>query len=125
MFRKLLKNKKAQNVAEYALLIALVVAAVIAMQTYAQRALQAKIRDTSAFMTSVSGSLAGNAALGTTAQYEPYYLHTDYDVTTSDSDTQLLVSNTVRQEVVSNRMRGAGGFQVYTYDNSKFLGAQP
>ena len=37
MLRNFLKNRKAQNTAEYALLIALVVAGVIAMQTYAQR----------------------------------------------------------------------------------------
>ena len=47
MLRNFLKNRKAQNTAEYALLIALVVAGVIAMQTYAQRALQARIHDAS------------------------------------------------------------------------------
>ena len=50
MFRNFLKNNKAQNTAEYALLIALVVAGIIAMQTYAQRALQARVRDASVFM---------------------------------------------------------------------------
>ena len=49
MLRKLLKNKKAQNTAEYAILISLVVAGIIAMQTYAQRALQARVRDASLF----------------------------------------------------------------------------
>ena len=42
MFRKLAKNKKAQNTAEYAILISLVVAGIIAMQTYAQRALRSQ-----------------------------------------------------------------------------------
>ena len=50
MLRNFLKNRKAQNTAEYALLIALVVAGVIAMQTYAQRALQARIRDAAQYM---------------------------------------------------------------------------
>ena len=50
MLRNFLKNRKAQNTAEYALLIALVVAGVIAMQTYAQRALQARIHAASAYM---------------------------------------------------------------------------
>ena len=49
MFRKLIKNKKAQNTAEYAILISLVVAGIIAMQTYAQRALQARVRDASTY----------------------------------------------------------------------------
>ena len=68
MFKTLLKNKKAQNTAEYALLIALVVAGVIAMQTYAQRALQARVRDASLYLTNQTSTL------GTTNQYEPYYL---------------------------------------------------
>jgi hypothetical protein len=42
---KMFKNKKAQNTAEYAILIALVVGGVIAMQTYAQRTFQGRLRD--------------------------------------------------------------------------------
>ena len=57
MFKKLLKNKKAQNTAEFALLISLVVAGVIAMQTYAQRALQSRIRDAAAYLTNKTGEL--------------------------------------------------------------------
>jgi Flp pilus assembly pilin Flp len=67
MFRNLIKNKKAQNTAEYALLIALVVAGIIAMQQYAQRALQARVRDASTYMVGATN------ALGTAVQYEPYY----------------------------------------------------
>ncbi len=37
-------NKKGQNTAEYAILIALVVAAVVAMQTYVKRSMQAGIK---------------------------------------------------------------------------------
>ena len=51
MFRKLIKNKKAQNTAEYAILISLVVAGIIAMQTYAQRAPPARGRDAASFFT--------------------------------------------------------------------------
>ena len=75
MFRKLIKNKKAQNTAEYAILISLVVAGIIAMQTYAQRALQARVRDASEFMTSGT-TLTG---MDNTSQYEPYYLQSDYE----------------------------------------------
>ncbi len=72
---KKVHNKKAQNTAEYAILIALVIGGVVAMQTYAQRALQARVRDTNVFMARA----AGNVALGTkygTVQYEPYYTNT-------------------------------------------------
>ena len=42
-----LKNKKGQNTAEYAILIGLVVAAVIAMQTYVKRGVQGRMHDAS------------------------------------------------------------------------------
>ena len=67
---KLFKNKRGQNTAEYAILIALVVGGVIAMQTYAQRTMQARLRDASKMFTS------STTEIGNTEQYEPYYLNT-------------------------------------------------
>jgi hypothetical protein len=112
MFRKLLKNKKAQNTAEYAILISLVVAGVIAMQTYAQRALQARVRDASSFMVNSTKSI------GTTAQYEPYYLTTNYTVTRDESEIQRLDNKQTTQQVDSNRLRATGGFQKSSYDTT-------
>ena len=66
---RLHKNKKAQNTAEYAILIALVIGAVVAMQTYAQRALQGRLRDAAVELT------AQTTQLGCSLQYEPYYLN--------------------------------------------------
>ena len=109
MFRKLIKNKKAQNTAEYAILISLVVAGIIAMQTYAQRALQARVRDASIYLRVQTNEL-GNAV-----QYEPYYLSTDYNVIRDEEETQLLDTNITRQEVNSFRNREATGFQKSTY----------
>ncbi len=113
MFRKLIKNKKAQNTAEYAIVISLVVAGIIAMQTYAQRALQARVRDASAYLANTT------RAIGATQQYEPYYLETSYTINTVDTDTKYL-SNTDRfatkQETTSTRNRVAGGYEVYNYD---------
>lgn len=110
MFKKLIKNKKAQNTAEYAILISLVVAGIIAMQTYAQRALQSRVRDAGTYLADQT------VELGTTVQYEPYYLATDYEVTRDESETQLLDTNLVSQEVDSTRTRGAGGSQVSDYE---------
>ncbi|MCA9393553.1 MAG: hypothetical protein KC900_05070 [Candidatus Omnitrophica bacterium] len=112
MFRKLLKNKKAQNTAEYAILISLVVAGIIAMQTYAQRALQARVRDAGQYLASQS------AALGNTNQYEPYYLTTNYLVSSNSAQTQLLDNQTIRTELDNNRTRASGGFQTSAYDTS-------
>lgn len=114
MFKKLMRNKKAQNTAEYAILISLVVAGIIAMQTYAQRALQARVRDAGKFLAS------STADLGATVQYEPYYLSTNYTVTRNESETQILDNTTTRQETDSTRTRGAGGFQEQSYNVTRF-----
>ena len=105
MFKKLIRNKKAQQTAEYALLISLVVAAVIAMQTYAQRSLQAKIRDASRYMTSQSSEM------GRTNQYEPYYLESSYDVGTDATTTEYLDGTDFGTESTTNKTRGSGGYQ--------------
>lgn len=116
MFKRLIKNKKAQQTAEYALLISLVVAAVIAMQTYAQRTIQARIRDASQYMATQTGSL------GSTNQYEPYYLETDYDVQRDDSTIEVQGQKAdgtglVRMETVGNRTR-TKGFQSQDYNTA-------
>ena len=110
MFKKLIKNKKGQNTAEYAILISLVVAGIIAMQTYAQRALQARVRDAGQHLKTQT------QLLGSTAQYEPYYLQTNYTVVRDETDTQLLDTNKVARDLKSDRTRQAGGSQISTYD---------
>jgi Flp pilus assembly pilin Flp len=110
MFRKLMKNKKAQQTAEYALLISLVVAAIIAMQTYAQRTIQARIRDASQHLATATSNL------GTTVQYEPYYLETDY-TTERDETTEQRQNNASYNTVEdSTRTRASGGFQSSAYN---------
>ena len=121
MFRKLAKNKKAQNTAEYAILISLVVAGIIAMQTYAQRALQARVRDASLYLKNQTKSL------GNTVQYEPYYLESRYKVTRDDNEIQKLgqradKSGLFKQETNSTTEREEGGFQQQSYDTTTKLG---
>jgi hypothetical protein len=110
MFKTLLKNKKAQNTAEYALLIALVVAGVIAMQTYAQRALQARVRDASLYLTNQTSTL------GTTNQYEPYYLSTNYTIDRSSNEVTIL--NNAFSGIDDRSIRGRQGRQDTTYNAS-------
>lgn len=76
---RLFKNKKAQNTAEYAILIALVIAAAMAIQTYVKRGLQARIKD------AVIRYADETSDIGTSAQYEPYYLKSDFTTTTDSS----------------------------------------
>ena len=110
MFKKLLRVKKAQSTAEYALLIALVVAAVIAMQTYAQRAIQGRIRDASQYLTGQT------SALGATNQYEPYYLRSGYDIDRDESVVQIQGNQQFDVAENSTRTRLTGGSQNQMYD---------
>lgn len=114
MFRKLIKNKKAQNTAEYAILISLVVAGIIAMQTYAQRALQARIRDAAVYLANQTNGLGG------TLQYEPYYLTTNYAIVTDDVEIERLEGNIYQKSMDTTRTRQRGGSQTSVYDNALF-----
>jgi len=67
-------NKKGQNTAEYAILIALVIAAAVAMQTYVKRSMQGGVK----FAVDKV-----KKADGRTGQYEPYYLQSSFDTTQS------------------------------------------
>jgi len=112
MLKKFFRNRKAQNTAEYALLIALVVAGVIAMQTYAQRALQARIRDAAHFMVTSNET----NAIGNTQQYEPYYLASSYNIDRESSEIVTMNNkDSANKQVISNRARQSGGFQSSTY----------
>ena len=108
MFRNFFKNREGQNTAEYALLIALVVAGIIAMQTYAQRALQARVRDASVFMVDKT------PRIGNSVQYEPYYMQTNYDVTRDSVENKRLGQGLVASQSASERKRD--GQQKSAYD---------
>ena len=114
MFKQLRNNKKAQNTAEYALLIALVIAGVIAMQTYAQRSLQARMRDAGAFMTQQTNEM------GMSNQYEPYYLNSSYDVSRNSTSNKRLDSRTTAYDSNTARVRAANGYEKSDYDTTVF-----
>lgn len=112
---QLLRNKKGQNTAEYALLIALVVAGIIAMQTYAQRSLQARVKDAGTFMTGAKGN---GSVIGTTQQYEPYYQQSQYDVDKASDEVTMQGKGLEGKSESTNRVRQADGFQRTTYGNA-------
>ena len=118
MLRQLFKNKKAQNTAEYALLIALVIAGVVAMQTYAQRALSARLRDASINMRAQTNQL------GNTDQYEPYYLQKNAVITTNSVSSKRLADGTSAADDFSNRVKEANSFESSSYNTAIAVGAQ-
>lgn len=68
------RNKRGQNTAEYAVVIALVVGAAVAMQTYVKRNVQAGVKYTV--------DKLGKTGDKTSTPYEPYYLQSDMNTTT-------------------------------------------
>jgi Flp pilus assembly pilin Flp len=116
MLRNFLKNRKAQNTAEYALLIALVVAGVIAMQTYAQRALQARIHDAAGYMA----QSANTVGFGNSTQYEPYYLTSSYNSSSNSEESKRLGVGLEAADSVTNSSRN--GSQASSYSNSSDTG---
>lgn len=86
----LIRNKKAQNTMEYALLIAIVIGVFSAMQLYIRRGLQARIRagtDSIPGIVLGQSDVASSAVFGNATQYEPYYVREgDYNYTTVSND---------------------------------------
>lgn len=72
-----LLNRKGQNTAEYAILIAVVIGAIIAMQLYVKRGLQGKVR---AVTDHVGDGLLDVGYTDVPVQYEPYYNESSYSV---------------------------------------------
>lgn len=71
-------NVKGQSTAEYAVVIAIVLGAVVGMQTFVKRGLEAKDKRATEVLTSITGEASNpDIVLGTsgvtTGQYEPYY----------------------------------------------------
>lgn len=118
MLKKLRTRIKGQSTAEYAILIALVVAAVIAMQTYAKRALQAKTRDAVVWMKDQTN------ALGNSIQYEPYYLQSNFVVSRDMNMAQVQGTNLVGYNGTQGITRESGGSQQLTY-NAQNINAAP
>jgi len=70
-----LSGRKAQSTGEYAIVISLVVAAAIAMQTYVKRGMQGKIaKAVDNYITATGGTETGG--------YEPYYSKSDFTTET-------------------------------------------
>ena len=84
------RNKKGQNVAEYAILIALVVGAIIAMQTFVKRGFQGRLKGAVDYMVDQTNTL------GTEGQYEPYYQESEYTSTRDSSDEQYSNADTMK-----------------------------
>jgi hypothetical protein len=88
MLIKLL-GKRAQTTAEYAILFGLVVGALLAMQLYIRRGVQARLKDV--VDHGGLGGVVGNSELiFSTGQYEPYYLTSNAISTQNVTDKETV-----------------------------------
>lgn len=78
------RGKRAQTTAEYAVLLSLVIAAVLAMQVYVKRGIQARVKDGTDYLANQTSNI------GNTTQYEPYYLTSNATTTQTATDFENL-----------------------------------
>ena len=79
------RSRRGQSTAEYAIVIGLVIAAVLAMQVYVRRGVQAKIKDATGYNDPAATML-------TTSQFEPQYATTTGMVSTRNTQEQATTS---------------------------------
>lgn len=97
MFR--LKKRKAQSTAEYVVVLGLIVAAVVGMQTYVKRGFQGRIKEAVDFVDN-GGQTTGVVAFTRNYQYEPYYLSSNFESTQNvDTSEELLTGGAVNRDI--------------------------
>lgn len=88
MFKTLKKEHGQTSLSQYAVVFFLAIGALVAMTTFVQRALQARIRDTKLYMID---SVQGITGINVTYEYEPYYANVSTILDrTRNEDTRLL-----------------------------------
>lgn len=101
-----LYHRKGQNTAEYAIVIALIVGAAIAMQTYVKRGLQGRTKDATDYMATQTQDI------GATKQYEPYY--TEQEMVTGQKSTSTAETQEGGAKKTKAEQAGARtGYQEY------------
>jgi hypothetical protein len=115
MFSKIRRSIKAQSTAEYAIMLGLVIAAIVAMQIYVQRTIKGKVFDAARYLSNAGMEELTNGD-SATLQYEPYYLDSTY--TTARKSTQFASGGNLVDSVVSGSSSDSArrGVQTYSYN---------
>jgi len=99
-------NKKAQSTAEYVIVLGLVVGAIIAMQTYVKRGLQARVQEATDFKHDPEAATRTGGSIFKTGQYEPYYLHSDFNTTRNSTlEEDVEIGGNAEKDVTENTKR--------------------
>ena len=118
-------NKKGQNMAEYSILIALVVAAAVGIKLYVQRGIQARVHDQSdALVNQISGSdfsAISNVAVTANKQYEPDYFskQATTDTTQNTEDYTLTKGGTTSKDTTKTTSQAAQDYEQQDYSGAK------
>lgn len=107
----MLKKTKGQATLEYAVIIGVIVAALAAMQIYIKRGFQARFHDGMEYLRTETVGLGGPQQ----NQYEPYYINSAYDSTTSRTHQNTVAARgqTTRDSQSDLKSRLTGGFDEY------------
>ncbi|MCX5701728.1 MAG: hypothetical protein NTW64_01955 [Candidatus Omnitrophica bacterium] len=110
-------NRKGQNIAEYSILIALVIAAAVAMQVYVKRGIQGKVADAVDHAPDVAISGVGTLDFRT-PQYEPYYVQSAGNVSSNRDVTENITANGGVQRNIGRELttREAGATENTTWN---------
>ena len=102
-------NKRAQSVAEYVIVLGLIIGAVMAMQTYVKRGLQGRLKDAIDY-----ADTGGQGGLQfTTKQYDPYYLAgSQVNSTQNVQDTEGVTEGGGEINRTSNAQSAKEGYSV-------------
>jgi hypothetical protein len=100
---------KGQSTAEYAIIIGVVIAAVLAMQVYVKRGIQAKFKDASDYDVEVDGG--EDYGVNSWNQFEPQYSTTTDMVSTRDVTEKVTTSKGggVKREIVGEETSSRQG----------------
>ena len=109
MFRFLI-NRRAQNTAEYAILIGVIVAAAIAMQIYVRRGMQARIKDA----VDYSKDNPDTENVFSTSQYEPYYMDQQMDSASVSKRSESMARGGDITRDIENEYQSRTGDITYT-----------
>ena len=106
MWRRLY-DRKAQSTGEYALVFAIILGAIVAMQTYVKRGIQGRVKSGTDYMARET------MGVGDATQYDPYYYTSSYDSNRTSSQTQAYSDGQTDVSSQDDSQRGAGGFTQY------------
>ncbi len=126
MWRMNISDKKGQNTAEYAILIALIIGAAVAMQTYVKRGIQGRVHDASnKFYDDITTGAKDDwdkitptsATALESKQYEPTELSSKSTQQTVEDyeKTDMAKGGTVTRESRQTTKQAAGDYQKYDY----------